>query len=41
MGYWKNLITDQEMHDDLINNYGDSARKELMEGLDDEDDKAV
>ena len=41
MGYWKNLITDQEVHDDLINNYGDSARKELMEDLDGEDGEAV
>ena len=41
MGHWKNLITDQEVHDDLINNYGDSARKELMENLDDEDEKAA
>lgn len=41
MGHWKNLITDQEVHDNLINNYGDSARKELMEDFDDEDEKAA
>lgn len=41
MGYWKNLITEQEVHDDLINNYGDSARKELMEDLYDEDGETV
>lgn len=41
MGYLKNLITEQEMHDDLINNYGDSVRKEFMEDLDGENSKAV
>lgn len=41
MGYWKNLITEQEVHDDLINNYGDAARKELMEDLYDEDGETV